>query len=113
MPDDNSCLFHGVAYLVDPASSPSSLRQVIAREVRSNPGRWDDAILGKPRDEYVDFITDARRWGGQVELAILSALYRTELAIVEVQSGRCDVFGEGSGFGKRHTSYTPVFTSTL
>lgn len=27
--------------------------------------------------------------------------YRTEIAVVEVQSGRCDVFGEGAGYSRR------------
>lgn len=77
-----------------------ALRQLVANKVRSDP-TWDEAMLGKPRSEYIDFITDPKRWGGQVEISILAAAFRAEIAVVEVQSGRCDVFGEGSGYTKR------------
>lgn len=100
MPDDNSCLFHGIKYLLDPASSPAELRQRIAREVRQDP-TWDEAMLGKPREEYLDFIVDPRRWGGEVELAIFAAAYRAEIAVLDVQSARCDFYGQGEGYGRR------------
>eukprot|EP00442_Polarella_glacialis_P037458 CAMPEP_0115111412 /NCGR_PEP_ID=MMETSP0227-20121206/40013_1 /TAXON_ID=89957 /ORGANISM="Polarella glacialis, Strain CCMP 1383" /LENGTH=375 /DNA_ID=CAMNT_0002510751 /DNA_START=95 /DNA_END=1222 /DNA_ORIENTATION=+ len=101
MPDDNSCLFHGVAHLLDPSKPPGSLRQIVAQEVRANPVQWDEATLGKPPSEYINFISDPIRWGGQVELAIFASAYRSEIAVVEVQSGRCDVYGEGCGYGRR------------
>uniref|UniRef100_A0A7S4QE89 Ubiquitin thioesterase OTU n=1 Tax=Alexandrium monilatum TaxID=311494 RepID=A0A7S4QE89_9DINO len=101
MPDDNSCLFHGIGYLLDPSKPPGSLRQAVASEVRSNPGMWSEAILGKPPSEYIAYITDPIRWGSQVELNIFSSLYRAEIAVIEIQSGRCDVYGEGSGFQRR------------
>merc|ERR1712232_41735 len=98
MPDDNSCLFHGIVYLLDPSKPPGSLRQMVATEVQSNPTKWDEATLGKPPSEYIQFIQDPIRWGGQVEIAILSSAYRAEIAVMEVQSGRCDIYGEGSGY---------------
>mmetsp|Transcript_86308 Transcript_86308/g.252524 ORF Transcript_86308/g.252524 Transcript_86308/m.252524 type:complete len:371 (+) Transcript_86308:62-1174(+) len=101
MPDDNSCLFHGLVYLLDPAKQPSALRQMVATEVRSDPVRWDAATLGKPPQEYIDYILNPIRWGGQVELAILSSAYKAEVAVLEVQSGRCDVYGEGSAYSRR------------
>lgn len=101
MPDDNSCLFHGVAYLLDSKTAPNALRQIVAKEVRDNPTKWDEATLGKPRSDYIDFISDPKRWGGQVEIAIFAAAYRAEIAVVEVQSGRCDVYGEGAGYTRR------------
>jgi len=101
MPDDNSCLFHGIGFLLDPSRQPNSLRQLVANEVQSNPVQWDEATLGKPRAEYIAFIQDPLRWGGQVELNIFSSAYKTEIGVVEVQSGRCDIYGEGSGYTKR------------
>jgi len=101
MPDDNSCLFHGLVYLLDPFKPPSALRQMVATEVRGNPVKWDAATLGKTPNEYVDYILDPIRWGGQVELAIMSSAYKAEIGVMEVQSGRCDVYGEGSGYTRR------------
>ena len=66
MRDDNSCLFHGVAWLLDAQSSPAGMRQTIAAAVAGSPNRWNEATLGKPPREYVAFITDPTKWGGQV-----------------------------------------------
>lgn len=100
MADDNSCLFHSMVYLLDPSSSPERLRRRIAEEVRSNT-RWDEATLGKPREEYISYISSPIRWGSQVEIAIFSEAYQAEIAVVEVQSGRCDIFGEDMGYDRR------------
>lgn len=101
MPDDNSCLFHGIAHVLDAGKQPGALRQIVAREVQANPAQWDEAVLGKPRQEYIDYIMSPIRWGGQVELAIFASAYRAEIGVVEVQSGRCDIYGEGSGYSRR------------
>jgi len=101
MPDDNSCLFHGIAFLLDPFKPPGSLRGIVASEVSANPDKWNEAMLGKPPGEYIDFIKNPIRWGGQVELAIFASAYRAEIAVIETQGGRCDVYGEGSGYQRR------------
>lgn len=101
IPDDNSCLFHAVTFLLGRSESPTQLRQIIAQTVRSNPAQFSAAILGKSREAYVTFITDPTKWGGQVELNILSSRFCAELAAIDIQSGRCDIYGEGSGFSER------------
>jgi len=101
MADDNSCLFHGIAHVLDPGKQPGALRQIVANEVQANPMQWDEATLGKPRSEYVDYILSPIRWGGQVELAIFASAYKAEIGVVEVQSGRCDIYGEGCGYQRR------------
>ena len=102
-PDDNSCLFHAACHALCPAGvGAAALRRRVAEAVRRNDGgRWDAATLGKPRAEYVAFISDPLRWGGQVELAILSAELRAEIASVDVMTGRFDVFGAGEGHARR------------
>ena len=67
MADDNSCLFHAVSYCFSPSSKPHELRAKIVSAVRADPERWNDATLGKPVEEYISFISDSRRWGGQVD----------------------------------------------
>ena len=105
MPDDNSCLFHGVAWLLDPPEAPSppgAMRAAIVRAVRSDPSRWCAATLGKASvEEYCAFISDPTKWGGQVELCILAEAYATEIAVTDIQSGRIDVYGSGAGFQRR------------
>jgi hypothetical protein len=36
-----------------------------------------------------------------VELAIFSGMFQCELSVTDVQSGRVDVYGEGSGYTRR------------
>jgi hypothetical protein len=77
MSDDNSCLFHGVSWLLDPFTSPAAMRQIIAAAVRSDPVRWCEATLGKSPGEYIAFITDSTKWGGQVSFGG-SRLWRSQ-----------------------------------
>mmetsp|Transcript_33750 Transcript_33750/g.76415 ORF Transcript_33750/g.76415 Transcript_33750/m.76415 type:complete len:339 (-) Transcript_33750:412-1428(-) len=98
MADDNSCLFHAVGYLFSHTAKPHELRAQIVSAVRADPVKWSDATLGKPVEEYVAFISDSRRWGGQVELAIFSELFRAEISVTDIQTGRNDVYGQGEGY---------------
>ena len=99
--DDNHCLFHAVAFLVGSSESPAELRETVARAVLADPTRWNTGTLGKSPQDYCAFIRDPVKWGGQVELAILSEVFKTELAAVDIMTGRCDTFGIGSGFRQR------------
>ena len=88
MPDDNSCLFHSIAYLLGgPGEDATALRRVIAGAVKRDPSRWNFGTLGKEPSEYVTFITNPIRWGGQVELCILSEHYRCEISVTDIQTG--------------------------
>lgn len=51
----------------------------------------------RPRDEYIRTILSPNSWGGAIELTILAAHYGTEIASIDVESGRIDRFtGSGS-----------------
>lgn len=47
-------------------------RQVVANEVIANPQVYNEAFLGKPPQEYAKWIQDPSKWGGAIELSILS-----------------------------------------
>ena len=63
MPDDNSCLFHAIAFLCAPGMHASQLRGKIVDAVKANPDRWNAATLGKSVAEYCAFIINPIRWG--------------------------------------------------
>ena len=46
----------------------------------------------RPRDEYINTILKSSSWGGAIELAILAKYYSTEIASVDVETGRIDKF---------------------
>ncbi|KAI9446152.1 OTU-domain-containing protein [Lactarius indigo] len=114
VPDDNSCMFASVALLFEQnmqkapvirqsmsphlpppmRTVPSRSRLVVAEAIRRDPETWSDAILGRPRDDYIRTILSPNSWGGAIELAILAAHYRTEIASIDVETGRVDRFGD-------------------
>lgn len=71
---------------------------------------WNEAILGcvplprfpyvprliplhrRPREEYMLTILKPNTWGGAIELAVLAKHYNTEIASVDVETGRIDRF---------------------
>ncbi|KZT68150.1 OTU-domain-containing protein [Daedalea quercina L-15889] len=93
VPDDNSCLFSSIALIFeqDMGKAPM-IRQIVADAIRKDPETWSDAILGRPREEYISTILKPSTWGGAIELTILASHYSTEIASVDVETGRVDHF---------------------
>ncbi|KAI0086168.1 OTU-domain-containing protein [Irpex rosettiformis] len=93
VPDDNSCLFSSVALVFEQSiNKASEIRKIVADEIRKDPETWSDAILGRSRDEYISHILKPSSWGGAIELTILAKHYSTEIASVDVETGRIDKF---------------------
>jgi len=51
----------------------------------------------RPRDEYIRTILSPNSWGGAIELTILAAHYGTEIASIDIETGRIDTFGPSDG----------------
>ncbi|KAI9346377.1 hypothetical protein BD770DRAFT_396523 [Pilaira anomala] len=97
MDDDNSCLFRSIGYVLKRDTTISSdLRQIIAKEIQSDPNTYSDVTLGRSRDEYINWIQKPSAWGGAIELAIFSSHFAVEIDSIDVQTGRIDKFGEGN-----------------
>ncbi|CAO2836297.1 unnamed protein product [Amaranthus hypochondriacus] len=77
------------------------LRQVIAVTVRSDPVKYSEAFLGKPNEQYCSWILDSEKWGGAIELSILSDYYGREIAAYDIQTTRCDLYGQDRNFSER------------
>ena len=43
----------------------------MADEVRSDPGQYDEALLGKPNAEYCKWILNPEKWGDRVILLVI------------------------------------------
>ncbi|KAG0050643.1 ubiquitin-specific protease otu1 [Gryganskiella cystojenkinii] len=95
--DDNSCLFNAIAYTLDPSmkTNIAGLRQIVAKAIEANPDEYSDAVLGRPRKDYCDWIRRENSWGGAIELAIFSEHYKIEIDSIDVSTTRADRFGEG------------------
>lgn len=95
MKDDNSCLFRSVAYAVErDAEKCHELRRAIARYILVNQEEYSQVVLGRNVQEYTDWIQKSNSWGGAIELAIFSSIYKLEIDSIDINSGRVDRFGQ-------------------
>ncbi|KAH0583725.1 hypothetical protein H2248_009331 [Termitomyces sp. 'cryptogamus'] len=99
VPDDNSCLFSAVALLFEQSIDKApEMRKIVAEGIQRNPSKYNEAILGMPPEKYIATILKSTTWGGAIELTILAAYYNTEIASVDVETGRIDHFSPPEGF---------------
>ena len=100
---DNCCLFNAVGYCIKKEQHKMSpvYRKVVANEILSDPGTYTADILGKTVDEYVMWIQNPEKWGGEIEMNILSKHLELEIAAVDVQTGKLYVYGEDRSFLNR------------
>ncbi|KAI9357001.1 hypothetical protein DFJ73DRAFT_213626 [Zopfochytrium polystomum] len=100
MADDNSCLFHAISHVFGDTSTVAELRKEISAAVLADPATYSEAVLGRPPAAYAAWIQSPQSWGGAIELAAFAAARKTEIASVDVATGRCDRFGEGAGYSR-------------
>nr|GEU72978.1 ubiquitin thioesterase OTU1 [Tanacetum cinerariifolium] len=102
IPSDNSCLFNAVGYVMDhDKDKAAELRQVIAATVASDPTNYSEAFLGKTNEEYCAWILNPEKWGGAIELSILADYYGREIAAYDIQTTRCDLYGQEKRYAER------------
>lgn len=51
--------------LIDSDISTNDLRQLVAGVITSQPEQYTAAILGKPNQDYVEWILKDESWGGE------------------------------------------------
>jgi hypothetical protein len=55
---------------------------------------YNEGFLEQENAAYCKWITDMSHWGGPIELSILAAHYGCQLAAYDIQTKRCDVYGQ-------------------
>jgi ubiquitin thioesterase OTU1 len=75
--------------------------KVIAAAVASDPAKYSEVFLGKPNEAYCAWILDSEKWGGAIELSILSEYYGREIAAYDIQTTRCDLYGQEKNYTER------------
>lgn len=103
IPGDNSCLFNAIGYALEERSmtKANEMRSTVAAIITSDPATYNEAVLGRPPEEYVEWIMTPSHWGGAIEVSILSKVYETELCVFEVTSEHVDFFGEDAQYPRR------------
>ncbi|KAF8409560.1 hypothetical protein HHK36_005638 [Tetracentron sinense] len=79
----------------------SYLLKVIAATVASDTEKYSEAFLEKPNEEYCAWILDPEKWGGAIELSILADYYGREIAAYDIQTTRCDLYGQAMKYPER------------
>ncbi|KAL1207081.1 OVARIAN TUMOR DOMAIN-containing deubiquitinating enzyme 2 [Cardamine amara subsp. amara] len=102
IPSDNSCLFNAISYVMDKDKKKApELRQVIATTVASDKEKYNEAFLGKTNEEYCAWILNPEKWGGAIELSILTDHYGREIGAYDIQTSRCDLYGQTKNYNER------------
>jgi len=98
---DNSCLFNSIGFCMDGRTDAGmEYRNIVAIVIAKNKdGLWTEAVLGKPPHIYVRWIRDPKKWGGEIEMVVLSKHLEVEIAAFSVQTCRMTLYGKG--FKKR------------
>lgn len=99
MKNDNSCMFHAIAYLLDKdEDNHVKYRELAARYVLEHSSEYNEAVLGRPPTEYANWIMKSNSWGGAIELAIFAQYFGVNIHSIDVTSVRVDSFGANSGY---------------
>jgi ubiquitin thioesterase OTU1 len=100
---DNSCLFSSIGYLIDNKNfnetTKLQYRQLLTNFIEDN--NVDIAMLGMSKDEYINNIQNPSTWGGAIELKLFSDMFQVEIASIDVQSNRVDIFGQDKNYPQR------------
>ncbi|CAE6460547.1 unnamed protein product [Rhizoctonia solani] len=96
VPDDNSCLFSSIAIVFGQGMTAApQMRSIVVDVIKKDPETYSDVVLGQSRESYMGAISKDSTWGGAIELSVFSDYFRTEIDSYDVETGRCDKFGEG------------------
>lgn len=85
MPSDNSCLFTAFGGALPQQVLPSKLRQMMADYIQQHLDVYTEAILGLSPEQYCRSIVDPDRWGGGIELSILSSIFDITICTFDVE----------------------------
>jgi ubiquitin thioesterase OTU1 len=94
MPSDNSCLFTAFGGALPKQIPAQKLRQMMAEYIVEHPDVYTEAVLGNKPAQYCRSIQDPDRWGGGIELSILSTIFDIQICTYDVQAQNLINFGE-------------------
>ena len=100
---DNSCLFSSIGYLIDNKNfneeTKLQYRQLLVNYLQTNT--FEEGLLELPKEDYIANLENPSTWGGAIELKIFSDMFQIEIASIDVQSNRVDIFGQDKNYPQR------------
>lgn len=85
MPSDNSCLFTAFGGALPQQIPAQKLRKMMADYISEHSDVYSEAVLGSSPTQYCRSIQDPDRWGGGIELSILSSIFDVQISTYDVQ----------------------------
>ena len=85
MPSDNSCLFTAFGGALPKQIPAQQLRRMMADYIAQHSDVYSEAVLGSSPSQYCRSIQDPDRWGGGIELSILSSIFDIQICTFDVQ----------------------------
>lgn len=94
IPDDNSCMFSALTYcLYGSLNNPNiNLRKVVADTIKADSLTYNEIVLGKPSEQYSEWIEKKNSWGGAIELGILAKFLQIRINCFDVELGNRIIF---------------------
>ncbi|GAY68963.1 hypothetical protein CUMW_268280 [Citrus unshiu] len=75
--------------------------KAIAAIVAIDTVKHSEAFIGKSNQEYCSWIQDSEKCGGAIDLSILVDYYGREIAAYDIQTTRCDLYGQEKKYSER------------
>lgn len=102
---DNSCLFNSIGFLRNGHANMNSIgmdptvyRSMIGNTIMSEKGEsYHPFLEGKSPHEYAAWIQNSEKWGGDVDIRILSDQLDLCIKAVDVESSYIHAFGKQDG----------------
>ncbi|XP_071542770.1 ubiquitin thioesterase OTU1 isoform X2 [Panulirus ornatus] len=123
VPSDNSCLFASIYYLINGGETigPKQLRemrQLVASVIKTQPEKYNEAVLERSNSKYCEWILKDTSWGGAIELSVFSQYYEIEIVALDAKTGVLNRFGEDKKYDYRMVlmyngiHYDPIYMET-
>lgn len=97
MPDDNSCMFTAFGGVIQRADPAPTLRREVGEYILAHPEKYTKVILEMEPQRYAQTMLSPDRWGGAIELGVLSDIYDIEICSVDVKVCKPDGGFPGGG----------------
>lgn len=126
IPSDGNCMYAAVCDQLDPSYTVAHLRRMTAEEMSGNRSEYqcyltagddgDSAMTDAQYTEHVHSVANTTAWGGQVELAALSAALGRRVRVLQADSPDLILGGASkpcqSPTGLSSDDSTPIITLT-
>ncbi|CAF1462467.1 unnamed protein product [Adineta steineri] len=126
VPGDGSCLFNALNFLINDGNfdvhnadnANLQLRHQIAHIIEEQPDIYTGSVLGRPPEDYVQWIRNTNSWGGAIEIGVFAEAYQIEVRVLNLTTGRIIPIGPSNATRYAYvtwnrTHFEPIYLQNL